>query len=348
VRIHLGHHFYGAGNLGDDFMLAGFLRAMSQLAPDASFSGCVPFPLGPLRSRFPRIDWFEYTKENRAACIRAADIWLGLGGSPFQSAQSRWFIDHLLGEIELSHIAGRPMFFLGIGVQLESELNDADVARVCSGARAIWTRDTASAQRLSNAHPHVPVHATADVSHLLFRTVQPAAATPGRVAVVANSDYADWPQLGGFVEALESLNPTERVWVAQEDRDLPGSERSLFAALSPELRERWSIRSAGVSDKPIDAVAALWPTPEWLFTSRYHAAIASAWGGAKVVVVGLNEKLRAISADLDAPLITPSATPDELSAAFMRARPVAATNLNGLAASAESACREFVAAASAT
>ena len=25
MRIHLGHHFYGAGNLGDDFMLAGFL-----------------------------------------------------------------------------------------------------------------------------------------------------------------------------------------------------------------------------------------------------------------------------------------------------------------------------------
>jgi hypothetical protein len=27
-RIHLGHHFYGAGNLGDDFMLAGFLAAL--------------------------------------------------------------------------------------------------------------------------------------------------------------------------------------------------------------------------------------------------------------------------------------------------------------------------------
>ena len=35
MRIHLGHHFYGAGNLGDDLMLEGFLRALEEQEPGA-------------------------------------------------------------------------------------------------------------------------------------------------------------------------------------------------------------------------------------------------------------------------------------------------------------------------
>src|ERR1044071_3659612 len=85
VRIHLGHHFYGAGNLGDDFMLAGFLGAMRTLAPSASFTCCVPFALEPLRTRFPSIEWQVYDEAVRARCIAQCDVWLGLGGSPFQS-----------------------------------------------------------------------------------------------------------------------------------------------------------------------------------------------------------------------------------------------------------------------
>ena len=67
MRLHLGHHFYGAGNLGDDFMLAGFLAAFAPLAPGARCTACVPFPLGPLRARFPGIEWLPYDETRRAA-----------------------------------------------------------------------------------------------------------------------------------------------------------------------------------------------------------------------------------------------------------------------------------------
>ena len=101
MRIHLGHHFYGAGNLGDDLMLAGFLRALEEQEPGAEVTGAVPFDRAALAARFPRITWHGMEREERRACIAACDAWLGLGGSPFQHTQSRWFIDHLAEEAAL-------------------------------------------------------------------------------------------------------------------------------------------------------------------------------------------------------------------------------------------------------
>src|SRR5688572_28309449 len=108
-------------------MLAGFLRAMDELAPGATFTCCVPFPLPPLQQRFPAITWLPYEDALRAASIEACDLWLGLGGSPFQSALSRWFVDHLAGEAHHCERARKRMFFLGIGVQSAAELAVAEV-----------------------------------------------------------------------------------------------------------------------------------------------------------------------------------------------------------------------------
>ena len=219
MRIHLGHHFYGAGNLGDDFMLAGFLAAMRTLAPQAVFTACVPFPLEPLQRRFPEISWTAYSDANRRAAIRACDAWLGLGGSPFQSAQSRWFIDHLIADAALCRGFNRPMFYLGVGVQTATELAAPGVRELGAQAAGIWTRDIASAERLSARHPGVPVRAAADLAHVFFRAFPPPAAKAGRLTVVANFDYAEWPGGAAFLHAADRLPADARVWLAQESRE---------------------------------------------------------------------------------------------------------------------------------
>jgi len=343
VRIHLGHHFYGAGNLGDDFMLAGFLQTIAKLVPTAAITGCVPFPLDPLRRRFPQIEWHEYTVEARTSCIRAADAWLGLGGSPFQAAQSRWFIDHLIGDLDLCHAVRRPMFFVGIGVQTPAELENPDVLRVCRAAHTIWTRDRVSAKRLSPI-ASTRVHAAADLSHALFRRSSLPSPARDSIGIVANCDYQAWPQLSGWVEALEILRPQKRFWIAQETRDLPGAERALFGSLPERLRSRWEMRDADEPECPLSDVIAEWPTPDLLVTCRYHAAIASAWAGAKVLVVEINEKLRSIARDLGVPAVAPTASTAELISAISQTH--RAANLDHLAEAAERACRDFILAAS--
>jgi polysaccharide pyruvyl transferase WcaK-like protein len=319
VRIHLGHHFYGAGNLGDDFMLAGFLAAMRTMEPAATLSCCVPFPLPPLRQRFPDINWLPYDPATRARSVQECDLWLGLGGSPFQHALSRWFVDHLVDEAEMCARENTPMYFLGIGVQTDGELNLPEVQRICAQAAGIWTRDSASAERL-RALPSAPrVEAAADLAHVFFRETPPPPAHHGRVTLVANFDYGAWPAQRAFLDALYALPAREHTWLAQESRNLPGAERALYAALPPADRSRWQLVSPDTPGTDLPDVLATWPSAEWLLTARYHAALAGAWAGSKVIVLSTNEKLRAASVELGAPLLAPDADQPLITRALQQA-----------------------------
>jgi polysaccharide pyruvyl transferase WcaK-like protein len=340
VRIHLGHHFYGAGNLGDDFMLAGFLGEMRQRLPDATFTSCVPFPLAPLQSRFPAIEWRAYDDGTRDRSISECDLWLGLGGSPFQHALSRWFLDHLHGEAARCRRQRKPMFFLGIGVQSAGELAASDVARICEQAAGIWTRDASSAERIRGGTRSTAVQSGADVAHLFFRASAPPAAKEGRCTVVANFDYGSWPGQDACLLAIDAIKPRERVWLAQESRELPGAERALHASLPPVERARWKLIVPDVAGAPLKDVLEAWPGGEWLVTSRYHAALAGAWAGSKIVVIGTNEKLASVARELDCPQIAPTANESQTKHALQMARPTAAPIASAERAAAM--CSDFV------
>ncbi len=321
-------------------MLAGFLAAMRTLAPAATFTCSVPFPLEPLRLRFPEITWIPHDEGTRRRCIAEADVWLGLGGSPFQNAQSRWFIDHLVTDAATCEHSGKPMFFLGIGVQSAAELEEPSTRRLCQQSAAIWTRDAASAEKLQRIAPGCPVTAAADLAHAFFSELQPPPATAGRVTLVPNFDYGSWTGQDACLAATRGLSATERIWLAQESRDLPGAERALFAALSEEEQARWQRVIPDEDGIPLSEVLTRWPSGEWLITSRYHAAIAGAWAGSKVVVIGTNEKLRSVALDLGAPLIEPDADTATVQRALAAARPVPPPQ--ALAAQAEAACTAFI------
>jgi polysaccharide pyruvyl transferase WcaK-like protein len=340
VRIHLGHHFYGAGNLGDDFMLAGFLGAMRAIEPAATFTCCVPFSLAPLQQRFPAVAWLPYDRSERIRCINTCDLWLGLGGSPFQSAHSRWFVNHLVEDAGSCARGHKPMFFLGVGVQTAAELRVPDVGRVCAQSAGIWTRDPISTERIRALPSAPPVETAADLAHVLFRAVPPPAAKPGRVTLVPNFDFGVWTGQAAFLQALRKMPAKERVWLAQESRELPGAERALHARLPAPDRAEWDLVSPETPGAAMAEVMTRWPSGEWLLTARYHAALAGAWAGSKIVVLSTNEKLRAAAGELNAPLISPEADADTVTHALERASAVAPPH--ALAERAQAACAALV------
>jgi hypothetical protein len=196
------------------------------------------------------------------------------------------------------------------------------VCRICAQAAAIWTRDPASAERLSAIATPPPTTNAADLAHIFFRKTLPPPARSGRLTLVANFDYGAWPGQAAFLRATAPfavhLPVSERVWLAQESRDLPGAERALHAALPAADRAHWALV---VPDQPTTAysshllprdpaltsVFARWPSGEWLVTARFHAALAGAWAGSKIVILSTNEKLRAAARELACPVLAPDA-----------------------------------------
>lgn len=314
---------------------------MRTLAPDILFSACVPFALDPLRKRFPNIEWGDYNDASRAQSIARCDAWLGLGGSPFQSAQSRWFVDHLIQDAALCRTNGKPMFYLGIGAQTEAEATSAETRNLCAQAAQVWTRDAFSADRLSGALPAgTPIRAAADTAHILFQDTPPPSAKPGRLTLVPNFDFAEWRGQDAMLRAIENLHVSERTWLAQESRELPGAERALFGTLPAKARSDWSLTTPDIPGAPLDRVLESWPSGEWLVTARYHAAIAGTWAGSKTLVIATNEKLRSAARELKLPMVSPNASNAEVADALIHS--TASEKPAVLAETAYKACREFV------
>ncbi|MDD3179155.1 MAG: hypothetical protein PHQ04_02260 [Opitutaceae bacterium] len=341
--IHIGHHFFGAGNLGDDFMLAGFLAAMRPWKDQMRLTCCVPHALEPLRRRFPEIDWLPYDEPTRRSCIEQCDVWLGLGGSPFQCAVSRWFIDHLIAEAHQCARAHKPMFFLGVGGQDSAAYALPEVRAVCAQAEIVWPRDADTAEKLSRALPGGRIRLGADLAHLFFAQHSPPVAAAGRLTAVLNFDYADWPGLPAALAALERLPATERVWLAQESRRLPGAEQELFDQLPPSAQGRWRLQVADSRAATPEESLARWPSGEWLLSARYHATLAGAWAGSRAVVIATNEKLRGAAIDCGYLTLEPSARETALAEKLQRSNPPPRTQLAQFASKARQACVDFAA-----
>src|SRR4051812_39380881 len=109
-RLHIGHHFFGSGNIGDDLMLAGFLEGV----PPGVRMTCASQTAAKQRARFPQVEWLPYDSASRAAAIEACDAWVGVGDTPFQVVVGTWFLDHLAEEVALCRRYGKPMFFIGV------------------------------------------------------------------------------------------------------------------------------------------------------------------------------------------------------------------------------------------
>ncbi len=344
VAIHIGHHFFGTGNLGDDLMLAGFLENCRRhgFAPHLTCAVRLP-QISSQRHRFPEITWLPYNRARREAAIQACDVWLGLGDTPFQSDCGPWMLNHLAEETDMCRRFGKPMFFLGVGVNNPEALELPQARCVLDYAEHIWTRDDASAALLKAKTRPGKVTSGADLAHLHLARLPWRPNTRKSFGFLLHFERPEQFTPKCLAAALEAGGAAERFWLVQEVRRLPFSERVLYELLPAALAQQVTLNAPDYDEATLGGLLDAWPSTETLVTSRYHGALVGAWRGARLMLVERNAKLAGAADQLQVTgRVTNFRDSETVRQAIAASRPVSRDRLHELASKAEQSCRSFV------
>ena len=343
ATLHIGHHFFGSGNIGDDYMLAGFLALAADTIPGARLTCCTPFDRASQQHRLPGVTWLDYTDAARDEAIAACDAWIGVGDSPFQSEVGSWFLDHLLAERDRCRRFGKPMYFFCVGVNDLGAMENPATRAIVESAARIWTRDAQSARLLTAIVGPDRVSSGPDLANVFFARRGFGGAEPGTVGFVLNFEDRSAFSAGALAEVIDrQIDHARRVrWCVQEVRTLSGSEWELLASLPASFRERLDVRAPDYGTASLDDLAACWGVPETVVTSRYHGALFAAWAGSRVVVIERNAKLTGVVDQLGLISVKDLRSAKQLLDAIHAARPVDRQRLAELASRVEACGREL-------
>lgn len=298
MKIYLGHHFYGAGNLGDDLMMAGFTRAWRERGLTAELTCATPFDRVALKARFPEIDWLPYDLQTRMQAIRNCTIWVGVGGPAFEADSGDWLVEHIAVELELCQRFRKPMFYLCAGVSNWRALEAPQNIAVLDYVEHIWTRDDAAAAERLRGICGDKVTAGADLSHLYLADRNWPDMRAGSLAWLMHFDDALAVRPDVVAQAIDALPQREHHWLVQEVRELAGSELATWHALAPAVRSRLDLAMPDYAAASTAQLLAHWPSCESVVTSRFHGALIAAWRGAGVAIIERNDKLAALARTL--------------------------------------------------
>ena len=340
-KIHIGHHFFGSGNFGDDLMLAGFLEQAK--CYNIQYTCCVPYPLEALEVRFPQINWLPYSYEARASAIKDCDVWLGLGGSAFQNSVSQWFTDHLDEETTLCRKFKKPIYFLGIGGQDHTAFSDERLKSIIRLSESVWVRDKNLYNQLisNDLLDYDKVHNAAVLAHIFFKIHVKRQIKQDSIGTILNFDYKTWPSLSDTLNSIKALNLREHYWLIQEKRPLPGSEKQLYQTLTSDQQAIWKHTEWDNSESHVLNAFNRWPSPEFILTSRFHATLASAWSGTRIVVLAINLKLQSAAEDFGIESLRLDTHPHDIIQALREAQPIPLDILGAKAALAENSVNDF-------
>jgi polysaccharide pyruvyl transferase WcaK-like protein/nitrite reductase/ring-hydroxylating ferredoxin subunit len=338
MHLHIGHMFFGAGNIGDDLVLAGFLEGIGELKPD-KITCATSFDIEAQRRRFPQIEWSIHDRSTRERLIAGCDAWIGLGGPVLQETDDHWLLKDQLDQLEECRRQSKPAFFFCCSVDHRADMQRPDIRFLLAQASWIWTRDALSTRALTGAG-FDRVTTAADLSHLVLRKLQQAPMRPDTTGFVCNFERpADYSidSISNLIAA--SARAAASVgWLVQETRTLPGSELDIYRRLPDRAKAQVELRRPDYQAASVAGLVDSWGHPARFLSTRYHGAIIGAWSGSRVVVFERQQKLRGLAETLGFTCFTTMPDPDNLARAFALAKPVQRAVLESTVRQAEHAC----------
>jgi len=291
----VGTDFWGAGNLGDDMALSGFATWLSRHQPSWSVSILCAHAIAAMRRRFPQFDWLPADEPTRHFAMSQTDLWIGLGGSVFQTDEGPWLLERMVADLRVASQRQVPAVLVGVGLNNDEAVNHPLAHEILQRVRALWARDPRCQRVLQAAHPGLgKLHLGADLAHLAFEPGEQSPLDGAAACLIAPPEHVCGQAV---VEALQAYAP-QPTWFCQEVRSLPGSEASLYAALPVSQQAMVELRQPDYEHATLDTLTQAMGRFDTVLTSRYHMALVCAWSGARVAVFDRNAKLTGIREEL--------------------------------------------------
>jgi hypothetical protein len=331
LEVFLGFNFYGAGNIGDDLMVAGFLEGLSR-SDRYAFKCCLAQDrVASQKRRFPSIHWQSAATEERSAEIQRAQLWLGIGGTPFQAAGGKWLLKSILRDYEANPDVPKWMF--GIGCEAEVVQEHELAQAVVQQTQRIWTRDEASRSVLVDELGADPenVLVAGDLAHIALKRVfgdgPERHDTAGRVGLVVYGDRTaplNMTAIRRFANWLSADHDV--VFLANDVRTTRAMEKGLYQRTFGGVRgifrwkPGWYAPEYHTAD--IRGLVGHFASFETVMSSRYHALVAAAWAGCRVVALSRSSKIAFLADELGIPLVSKDFDEHALRDGFTKAQPV--------------------------
>lgn len=306
-KIFLNFDFYGAGNIGDDLMLDGFLRGLSK---KYALYCSIPRDHSHQKMRFPEIRFIK--KDERYKAAGQCDLWVGVGDTPFQLRSGDWFLKKLLKDA--SQVEGRRKnyFFIGIGAEMDSIRRKDEFREAVSNVDFFWTRDTTTYDILIEEMKIQPdkVAVSSDLANISLDNIFPVKANTGKKKYDIGFCYYDEnisaSDINGIKKIILSCRGKKKkcLLFGNEIKNEGDFEYSLYKRMFNRLelvlnRNIRILKPDYYGSKDIEKMISHYNECEYVVTSRYHALLTAAWAGCKVICLERSSKVSTLASDLD-------------------------------------------------
>lgn len=341
MKLFMGFNFYGAGNVGDDLMLAGLTEHLKS-KPDYEVSCFCPYNINSQRKRFPEIKWYkEYRRINilhsyyRQRIIKKHDKWIGVGDTPFQNTGGSWLVDHILNDCEKISI---PKYMLGVGAEKEAiDLKDR-ISRIIDSMEKIWTRDRFSEEFLSYISKNegkYKIIEGCDLANIsLYKIFKKNNELDNRKIDIGFNFFAEEKNIEDINQICDFINKISSnksiLYFANETRKGPYFEYGYYKLINKRIQSKIQFFSPSYSDDTIEDLVSHYKNYKVVITSRYHSLLIAAWAGCKVVCLHRSSKVSELAKQLDIPIVMPPFTAENIQNGYESAKTVEIRKLEEL------------------
>lgn len=329
-KIFLSFDFYGSGNIGDDLMLDGFLKGIKDYK--MQLSCCLARDTTIQQDRFPGIKF--YRKEDRERIMKESKIWIGAGDTPIQVKSGNWILNKLTRDIEQKRKNEAKYYFIGTGAEAEAVSEKENFEKILSEIDFIWTRDKFTSDFLIDVMNVAPerISTSSDLANISLKNIFTGESKESRKYDLGLCYYDEIFDKGninsirGLVTELLKKKKKCMLFGNQISGNNNFEETiysDMFGIFQKTFRRNLKIYSPdyfGITS--LHELVRHYSNCKTVMTSRYHALLAGAWAGCRLVSLERSSKVTALCKLLGIDEIKKPFTHEKLMDGFEKSKPV--------------------------